>query len=80
MQGDAPGRGRMHSQAARSCKPSARVWRCCGAAQGMFSWKLSNPHKALLDELDSAKRFIDFPWHTWADPEEGGVAKPSRVM
>lgn len=48
--------------------------------EGMFSWKLSNPHKALLDELDCAKRFIDFPWHTWADPEEGGVAKPSRVM
>ncbi|KXZ51511.1 hypothetical protein GPECTOR_12g474 [Gonium pectorale] len=52
---------------------------------GMYDWKLSYEHKAALDELVAAaggkeERFIDFPWKAWADPEEGGVAKPSKVM
>ncbi|GLI59279.1 hypothetical protein VaNZ11_001128 [Volvox africanus] len=47
---------------------------------GMSDWKLSYEQKAALDQLDSCTRFIDFDWKQWADPEEGGVAKPSKVM
>ncbi|GIL46419.1 hypothetical protein Vafri_3418 [Volvox africanus] len=47
---------------------------------GMYDWKLSYEQKAALDELDSCTRFIDFSWKQWADPEEGGVAKPSKIM
>ncbi|PNW77353.1 hypothetical protein CHLRE_10g432900v5 [Chlamydomonas reinhardtii] len=48
--------------------------------EGMYEWKLSYEQKAVIDTLDVGKRFIDFPWKVWADPEEGGVAKPSKVM
>lgn len=34
----------------------------------------------LLDTLDEGKRVNDFPWKNWGDVEEGGVAKPSRVL
>eukprot|EP00775_Hariotina_reticulata_P007634 gene7634-7836_t len=46
----------------------------------MFNWRLSNQQKVLLDTLDCGKRFIDHPWKDWGDVEEGGVAKPSRVL
>mmetsp|Transcript_13752 Transcript_13752/g.29583 ORF Transcript_13752/g.29583 Transcript_13752/m.29583 type:complete len:409 (-) Transcript_13752:535-1761(-) len=45
-----------------------------------FKWRLSNEHKALLDTLDAGKRFITYSWKQWADPEEGGVAKPSLTL
>ncbi|GLC37300.1 hypothetical protein PLESTB_001138800 [Pleodorina starrii] len=48
--------------------------------EGMYDWKLSYEQKAALDSLDCGTRFIDFDWKCWADPEEGGVAKPSKVM
>eukprot|EP00877_Chromochloris_zofingiensis_P000424 jgi/Chrzof1/10382/Cz04g39250.t1 len=47
---------------------------------GMFDWKLSNQQKAALDALDCNKRFIDYPWKVWGNPEEGGAAKPSKVL
>lgn len=36
--------------------------------------------QVLLDTLDEGKRVNDFPWKNWGDVEEGGVAKPSRVL
>ncbi|KAG2487994.1 hypothetical protein HYH03_013433 [Edaphochlamys debaryana] len=47
---------------------------------GMYDWKLSYEQKAALDELDRGQRFISYPWSEWADPEEGGVAKPSKAF
>ncbi|WIA20539.1 hypothetical protein OEZ85_004932 [Tetradesmus obliquus] len=48
--------------------------------QGMFSWRLNNQQKILLDTMDAGKRFIDPKWKNWGDKEEGGVAKPSIVL
>jgi hypothetical protein len=36
--------------------------------------------QVLLDTLECGKRFIDFPWKNWGDVEDGGVAKPSRIL
>lgn len=36
--------------------------------------------QAALDALDCNKRFIDYPWKVWGNPEEGGAAKPSKVL
>lgn len=36
--------------------------------------------QAALDGLDAGKRFCAPGWKVWADPEEGGAAKPSVVM
>lgn len=36
--------------------------------------------QAKLDAIDCGKRFVDNAWHTWEDAEEGGAAKPSRVL
>lgn len=47
---------------------------------GLFSWRFSNAQKAELDALEAGRRFVDYPWKTWADPELGGVTKPSKVM
>lgn len=47
---------------------------------GIYDWRLGSEHKALLDTLDCGKRYIDFSWKDWGNPEEGGVAKPSLVM
>ncbi|GFR45609.1 hypothetical protein Agub_g7006 [Astrephomene gubernaculifera] len=47
---------------------------------GMYDWKLSYEQKEALDAMDAGRRFIDFDWKVWADPEEGGVSKPSVVM
>eukprot|EP00879_Flechtneria_rotunda_P030345 GHRR01032968.1.p1 GENE.GHRR01032968.1~~GHRR01032968.1.p1 ORF type:complete len:299 (+),score=105.12 GHRR01032968.1:711-1607(+) len=46
----------------------------------MFNWKLTNQQKVLLDTLDINKRFVNPPWANWGDVEEGGVAKPSKVL
>ncbi|KAF6262790.1 NADP-dependent oxidoreductase domain-containing protein [Scenedesmus sp. NREL 46B-D3] len=48
--------------------------------QDMFSWRLNNKQKVLLDTMDTGRRFVDFPWKNWGDTEEGGVAKPSIVL
>ncbi len=48
--------------------------------EGMYDWKLTYEQKATLDALDSGTRFIDFDRKQWGSPEEGGVAKPSKVM
>lgn len=45
--------------------------------EGMLDWKLSNEHKAALDEMDEGTRFINFGWKDWGNVEEGGVIKPS---
>jgi diketogulonate reductase-like aldo/keto reductase len=47
---------------------------------GLSEWRLSWDQKAALDALDSGKRFVDMPWHQWADDEEGGAVKPSSVL
>ncbi len=47
---------------------------------GLFEWRLSWDQKAALDALDCGKRFVNMPWHTWADDEEGGATKPSTVF
>jgi hypothetical protein len=26
------------------------------------------------------RRYIDFPWKSWADPEEGGAGKASKLL
>lgn len=36
--------------------------------------------QAKLDALDAGRHFVNNPWHTWEDPEEGGAAKPSLVL
>lgn len=48
--------------------------------EGLFSWSLTWDQKAKLDAIDCGKRFVDNAWHTWEDAEEGGAAKPSRVL
>jgi alcohol dehydrogenase (NADP+) len=45
-----------------------------------FDWRLSNDDKAALDALECGRRFIECSWHEWGDAEDGGVAKPSRVL
>ncbi|KAL4530235.1 hypothetical protein Ndes2526B_g02402 [Nannochloris sp. 'desiccata'] len=47
---------------------------------GLCEWRLSWDQKAALDALNSGKRFVDMPWHQWADDEEGGAVKPSTVL
>ena len=36
--------------------------------------------QAKLDTLDCASRKVSPKWHDWGDVEEGGAAKPSRVL
>ena len=47
---------------------------------GLFQWRLSWDQKAALDALDQGKRFVSMPWHIWAEDEEGGAVKPSKVL
>lgn len=37
-------------------------------------------HTRALPPPPRLRRYIDFAWKEWANPEEGGVAKPSLVM
>lgn len=47
---------------------------------GLFTWRLSYQQKAKLDALDCGKRYIDYAWKDWGNPEEGGAAKASVVL
>jgi hypothetical protein len=35
--------------------------------------------QAALDALDCGKRYIDYAWKDWGNPEEGGAGKPSLL-
>lgn len=49
--------------------------------EGLFAWRLSWDQKAKLDALDCGQRLVAVPFpHVWDDAEEGGAAKPSRVL
>lgn len=47
---------------------------------GLFEWRLSWDQKAALDVLDEGRRFVSMAWHKWAEDEEGGAVKPSKVL
>ena len=40
----------------------------------------SAPLQAKLDTLDRGQRFVNASWHEWGNVEEGGAAKPSKVL
>jgi len=48
--------------------------------EGMFDWILPRDAKAKLDTLDRGYRIISPEWHDYGNVEDGGAAKPSKVL